>query len=192
MDKLNLLISSFGRDRFKMDEPLANHTTVALGGPSKIFFVAFTTHELAKIVQMAEQLTVPYLVIGSGSKIVIADQGFDGLVVKNRTQHMNIVGIKGKVAQKSLGVDEALIEVDSGVSINRLWEFLNKQGLQTDEIKGLPGTVGGNLFLNKLLQSKVKTIKVLENGEIEQIAPEDLKLSKHLILSAVFRFKARI
>ncbi|MDD5147123.1 MAG: FAD-binding protein [Candidatus Daviesbacteria bacterium] len=190
--KYKLIIDSFGKDRFKFNEPLKNHTTSGFGGPAKIFFIAFSAKELIKIISMCRQLGLPYFLFGSGSKIMISDLGFDGLVIKNRIKDIQTVSVKGKVTKYGIGVQEAAIEAESGLSIKKWVEYLNAQNLEALEFMNLPGTIGGNLFLSKFLQNHAKSIKVLDlRSEIVEIAAENLNPRKHIIISAVFRIKAK-
>ncbi|MBI3109432.1 FAD-binding protein [Candidatus Daviesbacteria bacterium] len=190
--KYKLIIDSFGKDRFKSDEPLMEHTALSSGGLAKLFFIAFTVSELIKIVNMCRQLKLPFFIFGLGTKIMISDSGFDGLVIKNRTKEIETVSIKGKASRVGIGIEEALVEVSSGVSVGRFMEFLNSHGLYWDEFKNIPGTVGGNLFLSKTLQNRIKSIKVLSlRSKIEEIPASELSLKKHIVLSAVFRIKAK-
>ena len=190
--KLKLIIDSFGTDRFKFNEPLKNYTALNLGGPAKLFFIAFTTQELIKIINMCRELKLEYFLFGSGSKIMISEQGFDGLVIKNRTKNIKTISVKGKVTKFGIGVEEALIEVDSGVSLSKFAEFIKSQNLLQEGFLGLPGTIGGNLFLSGFLQKAAKSIKVLDsNSEIDEISADSLSIKKHIILSAVFRVKAK-
>lgn len=190
--KIKLIVDSFGKDRFTFDEEIKNYTASEVGGPAKLFFVAFTTSELTKIISICRQLKLLFFVFGTGSKIMISDNGFNGLIIKNRTKNISVVSVKGKATRYGIGVDEAMVEVDGGVSIPKLIEFLNAQGLETAEFKGIVGSIGGNLFLNFILQRRAKSIKVYTlEGEIEDIRPEDLSIKKHIILSAVFQIKAK-
>lgn len=185
-----LIVDSFGKDRFKFDEPLVEQTALRVGGPAKLFFIAFTTAELIKIINMCRELKLPFFLFGLGTKIMISDAGFDGLVIKNRTKEVEIVSIKGKASRVGIGIDEALVEVDSGVSVARFMEFLDAKGLAGAEFKNIPGTVGGNLFLSKTLQNRIKSIKVLSlRSNIEEIQASELSLKKHIVLSVVFRIK---
>lgn len=190
--KFKLIVDSFGKDRFKFDEPLKDYTALNIGGPAGLFFIVFTTSELVKIVSMCRQLGLPYFIFGTGSKIIISDGGFNGLVIKNRTKNIQTISVKGRATRFGIGLEEAIVEVDSGVSISKFIEYLNSQNLSGLELKGLPGSIGGNLFLSKFLQSKVKSIKVLSMGsEIDEIGAEQLSLKKHIILSATFKIKAK-
>lgn len=190
--KFKLIVDSFGKDRFKFNEPIKAYTALNVGGPAKFFFIAFNTQELIKIINMCKELKLLFFLFGTGSKIMISDNGFDGLVIKNRTKNIHVVSVKGKATRYGIGVDEALVEVESGVSIGKLIEFLNIQGLETANFTGIPGSIGGNLFFNRFLQSKVKSIKVYTpQSEIEEIAAADLSIKKHIILSAIFKIQAK-
>jgi len=193
MDKeYQLIVDCFGKDRFKFNEPLSGYTASGVGGPARVFFIVFTISELTKIVSMCRQLKLLFFLFGTGSKILISDSGYDGLVIKNRTKNIHVVSVKGKATRYGIGVEEALVEAEGGVSITKLIEFLNSQTLETSGLQGMIGSIGGNLFLSRFLQSMIKSIKVYNlEGEIEEIAAEALSIKKHIILSAVFRIKAK-
>ncbi len=191
-EKIKLIVNSFGDTRVKLNEPLSNHTYLHLGGPAKLFYIAFTQRELIKIVEMCRQFSIPFLVFGTGSKIAISDKGFEGAAIKNRTKNIQTLSVKGKVTRVGIGIAEALVEIDSGVSINKFIEYLNSQGLSTSEFINIPGTIGGNIVLNFFLQTKAESIKVLDQrNTVDVITARELDLRKHIILSAVFRIKAK-
>lgn len=187
-----LIIDSFGKDRFKFNELLEGYTASGIGGPAEIFFIAFKESELVKIIEMCRELKLPYFLFGTGSRILISESGFDGLVIKNRTKEINTVSVKGKVTKFGIGVEEAAVEVSSGVSINKFIEYLNSQKLETSGFENLSGSIGGSLLLKKTLHNYIKSIKVLDlNSEIEQININSLSPKKHIILSVIFKIKAR-
>lgn len=190
--KYKLIIDLFGIDRFKFNEPIKNYTASEAGGPAKIFFIAFTIRELTKIINMCRELKLQYFLFGTGSKIMMSDAGFDGLVIKNRTKNIQTLSVKGKVSRFGIGIEEALVEVESGVSMKKFIEILDNQRLQTDVFADLPGSIGGNLFFSSFLQMRAKSIKVLDlKSNIWDIEPKELSIKKHIILSSVFRIKAK-
>lgn len=190
--KFKLIVDSFGKDRFKSDEPLKDHTTLQIGGPAKLFFIAFSVNELIKIIKTVRDLKVPHFILGTGSKSMISDNGFNGVVIKNRTKNIQIVSIKGKVSKFGIGIEEAFVEVESGVSMAKFSEFLTNQNLSSEDFKGIPGSIGGNLLLSHFLQTKTKSIKVLTlRSQIEEIEPDELSFRNHIILSAVFKVKSK-
>jgi len=189
--QFKLIIDSFGKDRFKFDEPLKNYTASGVGGSARLFFIAFTSQELVKIISMCRELNLPYFLFGTGSKMMISDLGFDGLVIKNRTRNIQTVSVKGKVTKFGIGVEEAAVEVESGVSIKSFVEYLKSQGLETLDFENIQGSVGGNLFFHRFLQNRVKSIKVLDlKSQITEINVSSLSLKRHIIISVVFRIKA--
>ncbi len=189
---MKLIIDTFGVDKIQVGVPLSDFTALKVGGKAKAFFVAFTQNEIVKLINFCRTLKLPFFIFGTGSKIMMSDNGFDGLVIKNRTRDIKILSIKGKVSRVGIGVEEVLVEVESGVGIETFIEFLKVQGLIFVEFEGIVGSIGGNLYLNWALQERVENIKVLsENGKIEEIKKNDLSLKKHVILSAVFKIKSK-
>ena len=181
-----LIIDSFGSDRFKYGESLKNYTAMRFEASAKLFFIAFTQRELIKIIKMCRELKIPFFVFGSGSKLISSPNEFSGLVIKNRTKNIQTKSVKGKVTKLGIGVEEALIEVESGVSVNKFVEYLQSQKLYSDKFTGLPGTIGGNLFLSEILQNAAESIKVLDSdSEIEEILSKDLSIKSHIKLQVV-------
>ena len=124
---------------------------------------------------------------------MMSDSGFDGLVIKNRTKNIHTLSVKGKVSKFGIGIEEALVEVESGVSMKKFTEALDSQRLQTDAFADLPGSIGGNLFFSSFLQMKAKSIKVLDSrSEAKVVNVDILSPKRHIILSGVFRVKAKI
>ena len=91
--RFKLLVDTFGKDKFKFNEPLAPFTTLKIGGPAKLFFIVFSINEIIKLVNFCRQLKLPFLLFGTGSKVLISDKGFEGLVIKNRTRNLKVLSI---------------------------------------------------------------------------------------------------
>ena len=62
--------------------PLAPLTTLGVGGPAKYFAHARSPEEVGELFAWAESKGEPLFILGGGSNILVADSGFDGLVVK--------------------------------------------------------------------------------------------------------------
>lgn len=142
-----ILVDALG-ERVKRDEPLGRFTTFKVGGPADLFYEAKTAGELVLAVQTAYKNKIPLFVLGGGTNILIGDKGIRGLVVKNATQHIAIAGMKGERTQDgSTGL--VYVEAESGVIMNKLVRFTVEEGLSGLEMQlGLPGTVGGAVFMN--------------------------------------------
>ena len=61
--------------------PLSEFTTLGVGGPAKYFCTVASELELEQALDTARARQIPILILGGGSNLVIADKGFDGLVV---------------------------------------------------------------------------------------------------------------
>lgn len=191
-DKIKLLIAELGEERIKINEPLKYHTFSKLGGPAQVFYIATTIKELIKILDLSYELKIPYQVFGSGTKLLVSDKGFKGLMVKNRTGFLKLSGIKGKVGKDGIGIEEALVEIDSGVSLNRLNEFLKEQNLKViDGFSSLKSTVGGAIFLDEQLRFQAQQVKIWDRGDVLNILVDDLNLKNHIVLSIVIKVKSQ-
>lgn len=139
------LAKILGENRVIYSEILSKYSSFHIGGEADLFYRAKSVQELATAVNSARQLSVPVFVLGGGTNLLISDLGFRGLVVKNDTSSIKLLGIKGKKE----GNLKVYLEVESGVSINRLVRYSLDQGLSGLEyFLGQPGTVGGAVYIN--------------------------------------------
>ena len=117
-----------------MTEPLANHTTFRLGGPARRFVEATTEQQLIDTVADCDSRGEPVLVLGGGSNVLIADEGFDGTVVKVATR-----GVRAEVGDCSgAQLEVAAVEVWDDLvarAVAAQWS-----GMET--LSGIPGSVG--------------------------------------------------
>jgi UDP-N-acetylmuramate dehydrogenase len=114
---------------------LAEFTTLGIGGPPRWFAEAASEAEIERASEWAHGRGVPLFVLGGGSNVLVADAGFDGLVLH--------VGLKG------IERDGELFRVAAG----ELWdEFVGRAVADdcagTECMAGIPGTVGGTPVQN--------------------------------------------
>ncbi len=134
--------------RLKQDVVLAPYTTFKIGGPADLFYEAKSREELVSGVLEARKVGIPFFILGGGSNILIGDRGIRGLVVKNNSREVRVVGVKGKL-MGGQRAGEVYIEADSGVLFNSLVRHTIDEGLAGMEMHlGLPGSVGGAIFMN--------------------------------------------
>lgn len=149
MDILHLLQKQLGNSKIKQNEPLSKYTTLKIGGPAEYFFAAQTFQEIVKAVQLVNEAKIPYYILGGGTNVVISDKGLFGLVIRNESRFINIIKRLGKVKNGAVQVEHVLVEADTGVLINQLVRFTCDEGLEgLERHLGLPGTVGGALYMN--------------------------------------------
>lgn len=84
--------------------PLKDYTTMRLGGPAKYMATAHTKEELVSLVDQAG--TMPILILGQGSNIIVGDKGFDGLVILNRIEGYEIFDENPATTKIKVGAGE--------------------------------------------------------------------------------------
>ena len=126
-------------DRPQENVPLAPLTTLGIGGQARWFARATSIEHVIAAHGWAASRSAPLFVLGGGSNLVIADEGFDGLVLQ--------VAISG--VRALLGGDVVSVAAGAGESWDALVEFAVRRGLAGIEcLSGIPGTVGGTPIQN--------------------------------------------
>ena len=121
-----------------MPERLSDHTTLRLGGPAREWVTATTQAELTE----ALDTTGPVLVVGGGSNLVVADEGFDGRVVEVATR-----GVVPDTDDPSCG--GVLVTVAAGESWDDLVALAVERGwVGVEALAGIPGRVGATPIQN--------------------------------------------
>jgi UDP-N-acetylmuramate dehydrogenase len=151
------------------DEPLARFTTMRVGGPADLFAVAHNAFELRALVKFARSRGIPWVVLGRGSDVVVADAGIRGLVIQNRAEGSSVVGDR--------------YTAESGVPMARAATETQQAGLSGLEFGlAIPGTVGGAVWANagaheSDVASVLESALVLTaDGREAKLTPTDLGL----------------
>src|SRR5689334_15383660 len=115
--------------------PLAPLTTLGVGGPARYFAEVHDGSGLREAISWAKERKLPLFVLGGGSNLVVADQGFPGLVVR-----INVPGINHRHGWEH--------HVQFDVGAGEEWDGFvaatiahNCSGIEN--LSGIPGTVGG-------------------------------------------------
>ena len=117
------------------DEPLARFTTMRVGGPADLFATVHNAFELRALVRFARSRSLPHLILGRGSDLVISDRGIRGLVIQDRAEGSRFEGDR--------------YTADAGVPMARAATEAQKAGLTGLEFGlAIPGTVGGAVWAN--------------------------------------------
>jgi UDP-N-acetylmuramate dehydrogenase len=123
--------------RVRADEPLARHTSFRIGGPADVLVVPETAVELGAVVRVATAERAPLTMLGGGSNMLVGDGGIRGIVVKLGRGFRRITW------------EDACVEAGAAVQLGRLARDAVERGLAGLEYaEGIPGTVGGALFMN--------------------------------------------
>ena len=115
--------------------PLSAMSSFGIGGPADHFFEARTEADLEKAVSLAAREKYPFYVIGAGSNILFDDEGYRGLIIRNRLE--------------GISREQGRMTVLSGTHLAAVLKETLSAGLSGLEfIAGIPGTVGGALYGN--------------------------------------------
>jgi len=126
--------------RILENQSLAAFTTFGIGGPARYFVVAETEDEIVAATAWAAERKIPLFVLGGGSNLLVADSGFDGLVLK--------IGLRG-IEAASDGADKTTYRVGAGEDWDQFVQRTVEDGCAGLEcLAGIPGTVGGTPVQN--------------------------------------------
>lgn len=122
-------------DRLLTHEPLRHHTTFRIGGPADYYFAAQTPDELTAALRAAHDLELPCFLLGGGSNLLVSDDGFRGLVVRN--------------ACEKIEFDDTAAHVECGADfLELIYQCRDRELGGLEFAAGIPGSVGGALYGN--------------------------------------------
>lgn len=125
------------RGKVRRDVRLGGYTTYKLGGVARWYAEAAGKADLALLAEAWEGDAADVLVLGKGSNVIIADQGFGGLAIRLVGEFLSIRHLADR------------IEAGGGVGLPRLARSAVAEGrLGLEFMVGIPGTVGGGVRQN--------------------------------------------
>lgn len=149
--------------KIKQNEPMKNHTSFKIGGTADLFLKVATIEELMQAIEYAKTKKIPIYFIGNGSNLLVTDKGIRGLVVKIDIQNISIQKAENSVK----------VTVGAGYKMMALArELLNQEITGFEEFAGIPGTIGGAIYMNagaygKEMKDIVISTKCMDlNGKI--------------------------
>ncbi|MGD6992477.1 UDP-N-acetylmuramate dehydrogenase [Sutcliffiella horikoshii] len=154
------------------NEPLANHTTMKIGGPADVLVEPKSLEKLQETMETINKYKVKWTAIGRGSNLLVSDLGIEGVVIKlgNGMDHLELEGEE--------------VHVGGGYSLIKLVTIISKKGLTGLEFAGgIPGSVGGAVYMNAGAHgsdmSKVlkKAHILFEDGKMEWLTADELNFS---------------
>ena len=153
-------------------EPMARHTTFRIGGPVRLMALPKTVGEAKKALQAAGEREIVPFFLGNGSNLLVADEGYDGFVLKltgemDQIQEINCHLVAG-----------------SAVLLSRLAVAALGRGLTGLEFAhGIPGSLGGAVTMNagayegEMAQVISSVTCLTRTGEVETVPAADCGFS---------------
>lgn len=117
------------------DEPLAKHCSFRIGGPAKLFLRARELSALSKSLAFCGENSLPFLVLGQGTNVLVPDRGYEGMVICVRANAVRFAGQE--------------IVAEAGASLRKVARAAAESSLAGMEFcVGIPGSVGGAIVMN--------------------------------------------
>lgn len=157
----------------KYDEPLKNHTTFQIGGKCIALIEPKKVEDIIEAIKICRENNLKFFVIGNGSNLLVPDDGYNGVIIKIKSEFSNIQ-VEG----------ECLI-TQSGAKLSEVYTVAYENSLTGFEFaSGIPGTIGGAIFMNAgayggEIKDIVESVEVLDldNYEVKELKNEELEFS---------------
>ena len=122
----------------KENVSMKDYTTFKTGGNCQLLISPKSTGALSEIIKECNISDIPYTVLGNGSNVLVSDDGLDGIVIH----------IAENLSEIKL-LDDTTIFCEAGVKLGALCNFALDNSLSGLEFAfGIPGSVGGAVFMN--------------------------------------------
>lgn len=184
-------IRSFFRGRIAEMEPLAPYTSMKVGGPAQLFLEPKDRDDLLSLAQFLREQTIPFMMIGRGSNMIVSDEGFPGAVIHLEPGLSRVSLVEGDV------------EAEAGARLTKLVDFCAQHGLQGLEwAAGIPGSVGGAVVMNagahgSEMKDHIVEVEALRGASVVTVRAEDAgfayrtsAFTQDIVLSARFRLRS--
>ena len=155
----------------RQNEPMSKHTSFKIGGNADAYIKVNNLSKLSTILKECQDSNVDYMILGNGSNLLVSDEGIKGAVIR----------LDGDFRKITL-VDDTTIFCGAGATLAYLCKFALNCGLSGLEFAwGIPGTVGGAVFMNAgayygEMKDVVHSVShISPSGEIGRIEKDDLK-----------------
>ena len=120
-------LKSIVKGKILMNEPMSKHTSYRIGGPASAYITPNDKEDLAQILRFSHDHNIPAYFIGSGSNLLVSDNGIDGIVISPAK------------SLKSLKILGTTIYAESGVMLGRLVKECIKNNLTgLESLVGVP------------------------------------------------------
>ncbi len=133
-------MKEIGGEAVLFDVPMGDYTTFRVGGNVEALYRAGNLEELREMIAFLRDVGIPYLPMGAGSNLLVADGGLDGVAII-------LDGSFASIEYTAAAAPSVL--AGSGLHLSYLVSFCTERGLGGVEfLAGIPGTVGGAVAMN--------------------------------------------
>lgn len=196
--KFNDLENILGKGRVVENKDISPYITLRTKTTAEYYFVAETREDLINAVKAAHAASIPLVILGGGSNLAVMHDLIHGLVVRNLYQKLEFQNETEKTAE---------VFVAAGYPMGRLVNMTVNKGLAGFEYQlGLPGTIGGAIYMNSkwtrpvsyVGDSLISATLIDRTGNVKTVDRSYfqfaydfsiLQKTKEIVLDAVFRLE---
>ena len=195
------LSGRISEERLLREEMMSKHTSFRIGGPAALMVVVNDENELSAVLNAIKREEAEHILIGNGSNLLVADEGYPGVVIKLSGDQGSEFG-----EIEVCGDDPTKVKVGAAKLMSGTSSFLTEKGLAGFEFaSGIPGSIGGAVFMNAgayggEMKDIVETVRVMDadGTNIRTLTNEEMDFSyRHsaaedggfLVLSAVLKLR---
>jgi UDP-N-acetylmuramate dehydrogenase len=114
---------------------LSDHTRFGIGGPAGLYLEAASETAFCAALKIAQVSGADYSVIGTGTNLIVSDQGYDGIVLRCTASRISSDGV--------------IVHGEAGAELQALVDFSINHGLRgLETMTGIPGSVGAAIYGN--------------------------------------------
>ncbi len=160
----------------KRNKILKEYTTFKIGGKCDYFFSPENFEGVLNFFKFVKDKDIPFFILGGGSNLLVSDEGFKGGVLHcGKLNNIVLFSEKG---------NEVILKVEGGTLVKDLLIFCSERGFSgLEEFYGLPGSVGGAVFMNARCYGKEFSDVVVSVDVFDIKNEEILNLKKSEIFS---------
>lgn len=131
------LKSIITEEHIRVNEPMWKHTTFRVGGSATYFISVTKEKEIALLLRLLREEKYPHFILGNGSNLLVADQGYQGVIIFIGDEFSNII------------IEGTKVTVEAGAYMSKVAKVAMEAGLSGFEFaSGIPGTMGGGVAMN--------------------------------------------
>ncbi|WP_290771549.1 UDP-N-acetylmuramate dehydrogenase [Anaerofustis sp.] len=170
MEILKDIENIIDKENILLNEPMKKHSNFRSGGNAKIYLLPKTVKELEELIKYFENNNTEYIILGRGTNILVKDGGIDKVVIST----FKLTGLE---------IEDNIVTADAGTPLALIANKALAKELEGFEFAGgIPGSLGGGIFMNAgahggELKDVLLDVRVIDNGKIKVLKPEQLDLS---------------
>jgi UDP-N-acetylmuramate dehydrogenase len=156
------LLADLNRVTLLRDASLSEYTRFGIGGPADFYLETADPVSFGQALAIVRSSGLDWVVIGCGTNLIVADEGFRGVCLKLTSDRIRADGVQ--------------VTVDAGATLQTLVDFTVQRGLKgLETMTGIPGSVGAAIYGNAgayghSIQERVRVVRFLDGATVREFS----------------------